>query len=184
MRLLPDAATCHNVSISELLASRDARQARQHHWLKRHAMALISLTVVVPGPIKDSALTRRIFNHGVAALHTLIGEQGWAVREKRGRVSASGPEGLLAIAAPAHDIKLAAIALEHTHALGRLWDIDVLTPEGEILSRRHFALPPRRCLLCEQSAAACARGKTHSLSRLLAHMEVLLHVADTRNAHR
>ncbi|MEA7571641.1 citrate lyase holo-[acyl-carrier protein] synthase, partial [Salmonella enterica subsp. enterica serovar Virginia] len=45
---------------------------------------------------------------------------------------------------------LISIALEQRYPLGRLWDIDVLTAEGEILSRRHFALPARRCLLCGQ----------------------------------
>ncbi len=117
MRLFPELATCHDVSIPELLASRDERQARQRAWLTRHATPLVSFTVVAPGPIKDSALTRRIFNHGVTALHTLAEEYGW---------------------------------------------------------RRHFALPARRCLLCGQSAAECARGKTHALTDLLIHMEALL----------
>lgn len=182
MRLPPEDAIARNVTLAGLLDSRDARQARQRDWLKRHATALVSFKVVAPGPMKDSALTRRIFNHGVAALLTLAGKQGWPVREQSGRASASGPEGLLAIAAPAQDIKLATIGLEDSHVLGRLWDIDVLTPEGEILSRRHFALPARRCLLCEQSAAACARGKTHSLASLLNRMEALLHVTEIPNA--
>ncbi|EBA2137452.1 2-(5'-triphosphoribosyl)-3'-dephospho CoA synthase, partial [Salmonella enterica] len=33
MRLLPELAACHDVSIPELLASRDERQARQRAWL-------------------------------------------------------------------------------------------------------------------------------------------------------
>ncbi|EAR9629123.1 2-(5'-triphosphoribosyl)-3'-dephospho CoA synthase, partial [Salmonella enterica] len=88
--------------------------------------------------------------------------------------------GLLAIDAPAQALKQATIALEQRYPLGRLWDIDVLTAEGEILSRRHFALPARRCLLCGQGAAECARGKTHALTDLLIHMEALLHDADSR----
>lgn len=67
MHLLPELATQHAVSIPELLASRDKRQARQQDWLTRHSAPLVSFTVVAPGPIKDSALTRRIFNHGVTA---------------------------------------------------------------------------------------------------------------------
>lgn len=116
-------------------------------------------TVVAPWPIKDSEVTRRIFNHGVTALRALAAKQGWQIQEQAALVSASGPEGMLSIAAPARDLKLATIELEHSHPLGRLWDIDVLTPEGDILSRRDYSLPPRRCLLCEQSAAVCARGK-------------------------
>ena len=182
MHLLPEQATRHAVSIPELLVSRDARQARQHVWLARHPIPLVSFTVVAPGPIKDSELTRRLFNHGVTALRTLAAQADWHIREQAALASANGPEGMLSIEAPARDIKLATIELEHTHPLGRLWDIDVLTPGGDILSRRHFALPARRCLLCEQSAAECARGKTHTLSDLIAHMEALLHAADSQYA--
>lgn len=135
------------------------------------------------GPIKDSEVTRRIFNHGVTALRALATKQGWQIQEQAALVSASGPEGMLSIAAPARDLKLATIELEHSHPLGRLWDIDVLTPEGEILSRRDYSLPPRRCLLCEQSAAVCARGKTHQLTDLLNRMEELLNDVDACNVN-
>ncbi|STI87627.1 apo-citrate lyase phosphoribosyl-dephospho-CoA transferase [Escherichia coli] len=51
-------------------------------------------------------------------------------------------------------------------------DIDVLTPEGEILSRRDYSLPPRSCL-CASKAQPSARGKTHQLTDLLNRMEAL-----------
>lgn len=183
MHLLPELASHHAVSIPELLVSRDERQARQHarssailfHWSPLPWLRL--------GPIKDSEVTRRIFNHGVTALCALAAKQGWQIQEQAALVSASGPEGMLSIAAPARDLKLATIELEHSHPLGRLWDIDVLTPEGEILSRRDYSLPPRRCLLCEQSAAVCARGKTHQLTDLLNRMEALLNDVDACNVN-
>ncbi|MDI5817466.1 citrate lyase holo-[acyl-carrier protein] synthase, partial [Salmonella enterica subsp. enterica serovar Cerro] len=53
----------------------------------------------------------------------------------------------------------------------------------EILSRRHFALPARRCLLCGQSAAECARGKTHALTDLLTHMEACRFAAFLQAEH-
>lgn len=165
MHLLPELASHHAVSIPELLVSRDERQARQHVWLKRHPVPLVSFTVVAPGPIKDSEVTRRIFNHGVTALRALAAKQGWQIQEQAALVSASGPEGMLSIAAPARDLKLATIELEHSHPLGRLWDIDVLTPEGEILSRRDYSLPPRRCLLCEQKRSRLRAWKNPSTDR-------------------
>ena len=48
MHLLPELASHHAVSIPELLVSRDERQARQHAWLKRHPVPLVSFTVVAP----------------------------------------------------------------------------------------------------------------------------------------
>ncbi|MTH44871.1 citrate lyase holo-[acyl-carrier protein] synthase [Intestinirhabdus alba] len=180
MHLLPEQATRRAVAIPDLLTSRDERQARQQAWLMRHAVPLVSFTVVAPGPVKDSELTRRIFNHGVKALLELTEKRAWRVREHSAQVSASGPEGLLAVEAPAHSLKQATIELERDHPLGRLWDIDIIAPDGGILSRRHFALPARRCLLCEQSAAECGRGRTHALPDLLNQMEALLHDADSR----
>lgn len=63
----------------------------------------------------------------------------------------------MSIAAPARDLKLATIELEHSHPLGRLWDIDVLTPEGEILSRRDYSL---------RLAAACCASKAQPSARV------------------
>ncbi len=114
---------------------------------QRHPVPLVSFTVVAPGPIKDSEVTRRIFNHGVTALRALAAKQGWQIQEQAALVSASRLEGMLSIAAPARDLKLATIELEHSHPLGRLWDIDVLTPEGEILAAT---------IHCRLAAACCA----------------------------
>lgn len=182
MHLLPELASHHAVSIPELLVSRDERQARQHVWLKRHPVPLVSFTVVAPGPIKDSEVTRRIFNHGVTALRALAAKQGWQIQEQAALVSASGPEGMLSIAAPARDSSSPPLSLNIV-ILSGVMDIDVLTPEGEILSRRDYSLPPRRCLLCEQSAAVCARGKTHQLTDLLNRMEALLNDVDACNVN-
>lgn len=100
MRLFPELATCHDVSIPELLASRDERQARQRAWLTRHATPLVSFTVVAPGPIKDSALTRRIFNHGVTALHTLAEEYGWTIRSRLHWLPPAGRKGCWRLTRP------------------------------------------------------------------------------------
>ena len=162
------------VTLPALLASRDARQARQTAWLKQHGVTLISFTVVAPGPVKDSDLTRRIFSHGLQALDHMAGNAGWPVITQASLALITGPEALWAVNAPAQTVKRAAIALEQTHLLGRLWDIDVLTPQGEILSRQQFSLPPRACLICSRAAVLCAREQSHTLAELLAHMEARL----------
>lgn len=47
MRLFPELATCHDVSIPELLASRD-EDKQDSARLTRHATPLVSFTVVAP----------------------------------------------------------------------------------------------------------------------------------------
>ncbi|MBW6100806.1 citrate lyase holo-[acyl-carrier protein] synthase [Escherichia coli] len=184
MHLLPELASHHAVSIPELLVSRDERQARQHALAQAPSCSTgLLYRGCASGRLKTARSHAEFFNHGVTALRALAAKQGWQIQEQAALVSASGPEGMLSIAAPARDLKLATIELEHSHPLGRLWDIDVLTPEGDILSRRDYSLPPRRCLLCEQSAAVCARGKTHQLTDLLNRMEALLNDVDACNVN-
>lgn len=71
------------------------------------------------------------------------------------------------------EVKRACVELEQQSAVGRLWDIDVIGPEG-ILSRQMFGLAPRSCLVCSRDARLCARERTHSLSELHQAMEALL----------
>lgn len=180
--LLPTLATSHTVTLPELLFSRECRQSRQAEWLARHTSTLISFTVVAPGPIKDSVMTRKIFNHGLKALCQRVEQSGWELKEQASFALATGPEGLLAIDAPARVVKEAMIALEQQHVLGRLWDLDVLNPLGKILSRRDFLLPSRICLLCQREAAVCARERAHAIPDLITRMEALLHDADNAAA--
>ncbi|ARD40043.1 citrate lyase holo-[acyl-carrier protein] synthase [Edwardsiella ictaluri] len=182
MPLLPHLAASHTVTLPELLLSRECRQSRQTAWLARHTCTLISFTVVSPGPVKDSPLTRRIFNAGIAALNQLAQRQEWSIREQRSLDFATGPEGLMAIDASAERVKWATIALEQSHPLGRLWDMDVVASDGQILSRGDHQLPARRCLICQRPAVLCARERRHDVAQLLAHMEALLHDAESDNA--
>lgn len=80
--LLPTLATSHTVTLPELLFSRECRQSRQAEWLARHTSTLISFTVVAPGPIKDSVMTRKIFNHGLKALCQRVEQLGWELKEQ------------------------------------------------------------------------------------------------------
>ncbi len=77
MHLLPELASHHAVSIPELLVSRDENKHGNTSGSSAILFPLVSFTVVAPGPIKDSEVTRRIFNHGVTALRALAAKQGW-----------------------------------------------------------------------------------------------------------
>lgn len=178
MPLYVTSACGRAIGLPELLTGRDARQVRQQQWLATYATALISFTTVAPGPVKDSELTRRIFNHGVRALRQMLAASEWEIVHQRGFGLATGPEGLLAVDAPALALKQACIALEQHHPLGRLWDIDVFTPQGELLSRQALDQPARRCMLCERDARICARERTHATAALVNQMERLLDDAE------
>ncbi len=156
------------VSLHELLTSRDQRAERQEAWLARHRAPVVSLTVVMPGPVKDNAWSRRAFADATARFDRLCAERGWPVPSRAQRFPASGPEALYAVQAGAAVLKAATIAIEDGSPVGRLWDFDVRPPGLPALSRRSLGLPPRRCLVCGQPAHACGRAQRHPLDQLLA----------------
>ena len=74
----------------------------------------------------------------------------------------TGSEAILVVDAPASQVKELTWQLEEGTPLGRLYDMDVLSPDGEKLQRQ----TPRRCLICGEAAAGCARSRTHSVPQL------------------
>jgi holo-ACP synthase len=160
-----------------VLANRERRARAQAEALAAHGLPLVSLTLVMPGPVKDSSDARRLLEEALAALEELLAARAWPFRQYAVRQAPTGPEALLAVDAPARDLKRALAALEDTHPLGRLWDLDVIAPDTGPVSRRSLDLPPRRCLACGEEAHACARSQAHPLPLLLGLIQ------DRINAH-
>ncbi len=177
---IADPPASQEVSLPEMLAARDRRAARQRDLIARHRTPVVSLTAVMPGPVKDTPLTRRLVAAGVEAVLATLAGRGWAVLERLDAAGPTGAETQLAVAAAPRPLKQALLALEESHPLGRLWDIDVLADEGEglrVLSRREFGLPPRACLVCGGPAHACARSRAHPVAELVAIIEKTAHAS-------
>lgn len=176
---LPDTQEQLEISLPDLLASRDARQARQQEWIGLHQVTLISFTVVFPGPVKDNHLVRQIFNQGLNALKQVASCRQWVLLSQQSFPLVTGPECLVAVNADALDVKKALIDAEELSPIGRLWDFDVFDSQGKLYSRSQFDLPTRRCLVCDKEAKMCARLRSHSLDQILCRIEELAYVPAT-----
>ncbi|ACS86003.1 citrate lyase holo-[acyl-carrier protein] synthase [Musicola paradisiaca] len=163
------------ISLEALLAAKERRAARQQALLARYGMTLVSLTLVTPGPVKDSALYRRGMRAAVTAFATLVQARGWTVREQQLHWLATGAEGFWVVDKDALTVKAATTALEEQHPLGRVWDFDVFCPREGSVSRGMLAYPKRACVLCGEPAHACARSRRHPLPDVIARIEALLH---------
>ncbi len=171
----------------EVLEGREARQAAQLGLLRAHGLPVVSFTAVSPGPDKDDRIARDAFEAASRAVDAELERRGWGVRERREAAGPGGPEFLLAVGAEPHALKGALVALEERAPLGRLWDLDVVcgpTPAGlpQILGRRELGLAPRRCLVCADEAAACARSGRHALPVVLVARRALAAGLDPRDA--
>ena len=150
--------------MTELLEAREQRAARQQAMLDRHKLPLISFSMNIPGPVKRTPLIEFAFDEALLLL-----PQGQAVEQTVLRED-TGCEAILCCDIPAETLKSFCQAIEETSPVGRLYDLDVLTPEGEKLSRGVM----RPCLICGGPAFPCARSRAHSLEELDAAVTRLL----------
>ena len=56
------------VTLEQVLAARDARTQRQNALMERYHMPVISFSMNIPGPVKDTPLIRRAYDTGRDAL--------------------------------------------------------------------------------------------------------------------
>ena len=112
------------MTLEALLASRDARVAHQARLLGKYpGMSLLCLTVMLPGPEKRSSMSLKIASEAVAAVRSRFEPLFEELRDLE-----TGYEGYFIVDMPPLEAKLAAVALEDSHPLGRLFDLDVIVP--------------------------------------------------------
>jgi holo-ACP synthase len=155
------------VSLEQILTARERRAARQSAALARFEQPLVSMTVVMPGPVKDGLLPRRVLEVAAWELNALAASSNWPVLSREVLWPETGPEAIYVIAAEPELLKSAAVELEDQHPLGRLWDLDVIAPGPRLLSRKQLSVPARRCLVCERPAFECGRSRRHPVEELL-----------------
>ena len=163
------------VTLAEVLRNRERRVLLQRAALEAFGRPVLSITIVNPGPVKDSPAARQVMNDALGAVDSLMADCGWQVLSREVRLDPTGPEALMVVNAGSRELKQATASLEDEHPLGRLWDIDVIDAVDGAISRRTLGLPQRRCLLCGEDAHACARSQAHPLHELQDAMREIIY---------
>jgi holo-ACP synthase len=166
----PAAVTLHQV-----LRNRERRVLLQSAALEAFGRPVISITLVNPGPVKDTPAARQVMDYALRALEALTADRGWSLLKREVRLDPTGPEALLVVNAGARELKQATVRLEEEHPLGRLWDLDVIDPLQGAITRSTLGLPARRCLLCGEDAHVCVRSRAHPLNELQRAIEEIIH---------
>lgn len=148
-----------NVLLTDILAAREARAARQQALLQRYRRPLVSYTMNIAGPVKTSPLIRQAFDAGLSALESAL--KGHILSCKIIH-AATGDEAMLSVDLDANELKSICTAIEERYPMGRLFDLDVLDPNGNKLDR-----PSERCcLICGKPGRGCASRRLHSVAEL------------------
>ena len=158
------------VTLSEMLDARDRRALAQRQLLEEYGLPLLSFTMNIPGPVKDSPLIRRGFDEGLRRLDAALSSAGIEPLSRRVTHAVTGHEFLCAVRAEAPAVKAICTRIEDASPMGRLFDLDVIGPDGQKLSRP----AERRCLCCGTAGRGCASRRLHSLEELSAAVTKLL----------
>lgn len=158
------------VNIVDMLAARDARAVRQSQMLLRHRVPLISFTMNIAGPIKNDEWIERAFREGAQRIEAVLLGRRAAVLESVSTIAFTGCEQLWAVNADADALKSWMQLIEEQDKLGRLFDIDIIAPDGKKLSRA----TERCCLICGGPVRVCARSRAHSADELFQRTQLVI----------
>lgn len=158
------------VTLQDVLDAREQRAWAQERLLSQYGRPLLSFTMNIPGPVKDSPLIRRGFDRGLSLLEKAMSDEGLHVLAREEKRVFTGCELLCAVDAPAEMIKELCVRIEDGLPMGRLFDMDVIAPDGHKLERGS----ERRCIVCGVPGRGCASRRLHSLDELTGAVDVLL----------
>ena len=115
------------ITAEQLRAARDARATREQAALARFGRPLVSITVDLPGPVKDGPLARRLLAEALYRLEELLSVRRWPVASRDMRWLETGPEALYVVDANAAALRSATSALQSRPARGPLCRVDVIS---------------------------------------------------------
>lgn len=154
------------VTLQQILDAREHRASRQQALLQEYGKPLICFTMNIAGPTKNSALITHGFHLGNRLLHAQLSGSGISLLHKERYEEAAGCEGYYVADADSTELKKLAVQIEDNLPVGRLFDMDVIAPDGSKVSRERLDLPGRKCLLCNNPVYICSRSRAHSVEAL------------------
>jgi len=163
--------TGREINLSQMLKRREARANEQKNFLEKFHAPLISFSMNIPGPIKTNEKIRAAFNEGKNLILDSLAELGAKINNSIETHEDTGDELLISVSnINPEKLKDSAVKIENENKFGRLFDIDIINPDGKKLSRENF----RKCLICDKQAQECARSRSHSVKEMQEAVEKLL----------
>lgn len=156
------------VSLLDMLDARERRVHHQQELLEQYHKPLICFTMNIAGPIKDSPLIRRGFARGQQLLRQQFFRAKLSPLHTDAHCEATGCEAFYVLDADPMTIKKFTTDIEDATPLGRLFDMDVLRPDGTKVDREELSLSGRRCLICGGPAKVCSSRRIHTVAELQA----------------
>lgn len=157
------------ISLSDILLAREERVRLQKEIIARYQCPIISFTMNIAGPQKNSALIQRAFNIGIEHLNSSICSEDILYKHVDS-LNPTGPLAIFAIRNTPHVIKDICIQAEEETAIGRMFDMDVIDVSFNKISRDG----ERSCIVCGALGKSCAAGRLHPVDEIVSRMNQLM----------
>lgn len=152
------------ITLEQILTAREERTNRQSSLNTKYHCPILSFTMNIPGPVKDTPLIRRAFQAGMLELDRRLPRH--TILERRIICSATGCEATLAMDMDPIRLKQLTVSIEDIHPLGRLFDMDVLDADLNKLDRQLLGKQDRGCIICGKPGRECASRRIHPVPEL------------------
>lgn len=171
-------STGQEVTLPQVLDAREQRVVLQKQLLTQYPeTTLVNYKCNIPGPIKNNNAIKALFQKGLDEILTAFIEEEFRIITQKILNGPTGIEAFILVKNEVTQVKEVMVSIELASPLGRLYDIDVLClPKNEedtaqplavsSISRTELGYPERSCILCDQSAKACGRNRTHSVTEM------------------
>ncbi len=157
----------NNNILQKILLSREIRAEKQRALINKYKSSLISFTLNIPGPIKDSSLYRRMHADGMIYISELLNNEAEKIIYIETIHKDTGSEGYISVDTDPIRLKNYTIMVEKEHRLGRIFDLDIIDKNNNSIGRKDINMGPRKCLLCDQKALVCKRMQNHTTNELI-----------------
>lgn len=148
------------ITLVDVLAAKEVRYSRQEVFREKYKTTLISITINMPGPVKDLPILRRLRDYAVQEIKKQLNVVG----EEQDNLL-TGPVALLAVENDGSEAKRISVEIEEGSPFARLLDVDVFESDGRLLSRQDQG-QGRGCFVCGGVTVVCMREQKHAQSGL------------------
>lgn len=152
------------VTLAQMLEAREQRAFRQIQLIREFGRPIVSFSMNIPGPVKDSPLIRRGFRAGCDDLENRL-PKGRVLRIEI-KEGITGCEAIYVVDSEPLTVKAITTAIEDEHPLGRLFDMDVIGTDLCKLDREAVGGGDRNCIVCGAPGRGCASRRVHSVAEL------------------
>lgn len=162
------------ITLKQLLEAREHRASCQKELIEKFRLPLVSFTVNIPGAIKKTPESSIIFREGCNALSKKLKATGCSLVYYAANDPETGYEAYFVVKTAEQTLKTLTLEIENEHPLGRLFDLDVIGPDGKPFSREDLGTSKRKCLLCDQDAHSCGRSRRHPTEALIQKIQSMV----------